>query len=107
MQYAAGPHRIARWASITNAHIFPGPAIITSLKSAAHSALAAYNSSRSTEIRGGQHDSYFPSGSHKMLSSGSSSEANTGKGDEEDRDDDEEEDDEGDNDNDDDDERRR
>ncbi len=88
MQYAAGPHRIARWASITNAHIFPGPAVITSLKSAAHSALAAYNSSRSTEIRGGQHDSYFPSGSHKKLSSGSSSDANTGKGDEEDGDDD-------------------
>ncbi|KAI9884848.1 MAG: hypothetical protein M1823_003375 [Watsoniomyces obsoletus] len=34
-QYRAGPLRIAQWASIVNAHIFPGPAIITALKSAA------------------------------------------------------------------------
>lgn len=95
MQYAAGSQRIARWASIINAHVFPGPAIITSLQSAAHSALAAYNSSRSTEIRGGQDDSYFPSGSHKKFASGSSSDTDTGESEEEVGDDQGTDDDEG------------
>ncbi|KAI9725875.1 MAG: orotidine 5'-phosphate decarboxylase [Chrysothrix sp. TS-e1954] len=52
-QYAAGTHRIASWASLVNAHIFPGPAIVTSLKSAAMSSLASNNSRISTEITGG------------------------------------------------------
>ncbi|KAI9672073.1 MAG: orotidine 5'-phosphate decarboxylase [Alyxoria varia] len=52
-QYSGGTHRIANWASLTNAHMFPGPAIITALKSAALSALTASNSSISTEITGG------------------------------------------------------
>lgn len=52
-QYAAGSHRIATWAQLANAHIFPGPAIIEALKSAAYSALAAGNSSIETEITGG------------------------------------------------------
>lgn len=52
-QYAAGTHRIGHWASLTNAHIFPGPAIIMALKSAAMSALAASNTRISTEITGG------------------------------------------------------
>ena len=52
-QYAAGTHRIGQWASLTNAHIFPGPAIIPALKSASNSALAASNSRISTEITGG------------------------------------------------------
>ncbi len=34
-QYLSGPIRIAQWASIVNAHVFPGPAIITALKCAA------------------------------------------------------------------------
>lgn len=52
-QYAAGTHKIGHWATLTNAHIFPGPAIISALKSAAMSALAASNSQISTEITGG------------------------------------------------------
>ncbi len=34
-QYTSGPLRIAQWALIVNAHIFPGPDIIRALKSAA------------------------------------------------------------------------
>lgn len=49
-QYTAGPLSIAKWAEITNAHIFPGPAIVTALKQAAASAIASYNSSVNTEI---------------------------------------------------------
>jgi len=53
MQYAAGPHRIASWAHITNAHIFPGPAIIQALHESANSAVAANNSTFRTEITAG------------------------------------------------------
>ncbi|KEQ77630.1 orotidine-5'-phosphate decarboxylase [Aureobasidium namibiae CBS 147.97] len=35
-QFTAGPLQIVRWANIINAHIFPGPAIITALSQAAH-----------------------------------------------------------------------
>lgn len=49
-QYARGPLAIATWAHITNAHIFPGPAIITSLHSAANETLFSLNQSVSTEI---------------------------------------------------------
>lgn len=49
-QYTAGPLSIAKWAEIVNAHIFPGPAIVPALKQAAQDAIAAYNSSVSTEI---------------------------------------------------------
>lgn len=52
-QYAAGTHRIASWADLTNAHIFPGPAIITALKSAAESAISAASATVATEIYGG------------------------------------------------------
>ncbi|KAF2461836.1 Orotidine 5'-phosphate decarboxylase domain-containing protein [Lineolata rhizophorae] len=49
-QYAAGPLRIASWAELTNAHVFPGPAIITALKEAADQTIAAYNTGVHTEI---------------------------------------------------------
>ncbi|PNS17402.1 Orotidine 5'-phosphate decarboxylase [Sphaceloma murrayae] len=52
MQYTAGPLQIARWANIVNAHIFPGPAIVTALATAADNALAAYNTSVETQISG-------------------------------------------------------
>ena len=49
-QYTRGPLAIATWAHITNAHIFPGPAIITSLYTAATEKLFSLNQSVSTEI---------------------------------------------------------
>src|ERR1700761_2456727 len=52
-QYTSGPLSIAKWAEITNAHIFPGPAIVTSLKSAAKSAISDYNTLVHTEITAG------------------------------------------------------
>ncbi|KAI4259620.1 MAG: hypothetical protein L6R42_004502, partial [Xanthoria sp. 1 TBL-2021] len=51
--YTRGPLRIATWAHLTNAHIFPGPAIIPSLQSAATSTLISLNQSVSTEISTG------------------------------------------------------
>jgi len=50
LQYTAGPLSIVRWAPIVNAHIFPGPAVITSLAEAAQKAIAAFNTSVSTDI---------------------------------------------------------
>jgi uridine monophosphate synthetase len=52
-QYTSGPLQIAKWSEITNAHIFPGPAIISSLKAAAQATINTYNSTVSTEISGG------------------------------------------------------
>ena len=49
-QYTRGPLAIATWAHLTNAHIFPGPAIIKALHSAAHDTLLSINQSVSTEI---------------------------------------------------------
>jgi uridine monophosphate synthetase len=49
-QYTAGPLSIAKWAEITNAHIFPGPAIVTALQQAAANAISVYNSAVHTEI---------------------------------------------------------
>lgn len=49
-QYAGGPLTIVRWAPIVNAHIFPGPAIITALSAAAQKAIAAHNTSVQTDI---------------------------------------------------------
>jgi len=51
-QYTAGPLSIAKWAEITNAHIFPGPAIVKALRDAAADSIAAYNTHVSTEITG-------------------------------------------------------
>ncbi|KAL8894278.1 MAG: hypothetical protein Q9207_008524, partial [Kuettlingeria erythrocarpa] len=52
-QYTRGPMRIATWAHLTNAHIFPGPALIPTLQSAATSTLISLNQSVSTEISTG------------------------------------------------------
>ncbi|KAI9893284.1 MAG: orotidine 5'-phosphate decarboxylase [Vezdaea aestivalis] len=49
-QYTSGPLQIAQWASLTNAHVFPGPAIISALKQAATRTLSAFNSSVKTDI---------------------------------------------------------
>ena len=52
-QYTRGPLQICRWAHLTNAHIFPGPAIIDALQSAATSTLTLINQCVSTEISAG------------------------------------------------------
>jgi uridine monophosphate synthetase len=52
-QYTRGPLSIATWAHLTNAHVFPGPSIITALQSAAASTLTALNQSVFTEISTG------------------------------------------------------
>ncbi|KAI4116324.1 MAG: hypothetical protein LQ345_003241 [Seirophora villosa] len=52
-QYTRGPLRIATWAHLTNAHLFPGPALIPALHSAATSTLISLNQSVSTEISTG------------------------------------------------------
>ena len=49
-QYTQGPLRIATWASLTNAHIFPGPGVITALQAAAARVLSSHNSSVRTHI---------------------------------------------------------
>ena len=55
-QYTSGSLAIAKWAEITNAHLLPGPAIVTALRRAAEGAIAAYNSGVHTEITGGSPD---------------------------------------------------
>jgi uridine monophosphate synthetase len=49
-QYTSGHYKIANWACITNAHILPGPAIVTALKAAADATIAKYNTAVHTEI---------------------------------------------------------
>ena len=55
-QYTSGPLQIARWSNIINCHIFPGPAIITALHSAANDSIAAYTTSVETQISGPERD---------------------------------------------------
>lgn len=49
-QYTSGPLSIAKWSEITNAHLFPGLAVVTALKQAASDAIAGYNMSVQTDI---------------------------------------------------------
>lgn len=49
-QYTSGHYRIALWAEITNAHVLPGPAIVTALEKAAEATIAKYNTAVHTEI---------------------------------------------------------
>ena len=50
LQYTSGSLSIVRWAPIVNAHLFPGPAIITALAEGAQKAIAAHNTSVQTDI---------------------------------------------------------
>lgn len=50
LQYIHGPLSIVRWAHIIDAHIFPGPQIITALAQGAQKAIAAHNTSVHTRI---------------------------------------------------------
>lgn len=52
-QYTRGPLSIATWAHLTNAHIFPGPSIISALHTAANATLTSLNQSVFTEITTG------------------------------------------------------
>ena len=62
LQYTAGPLSIVKWAPIVNAHIFPGPAVITSLAEAAKKAINAFNTSVSTDISASPAPSALDSG---------------------------------------------
>ena len=52
-QYTRGPLSISTWAHLTNAHIFPGPSIITALQSAADDTIHHLTQHVSTEISAG------------------------------------------------------
>lgn len=52
-QYTRGPLAIATWAHITNAHLLPGPKIISALHTAATATLTSLNQSVVTEIFAG------------------------------------------------------
>jgi len=58
-QFTAGPLQIVRWANIINAHIFPGPAIVTALSQAAHSAVSSLNTAVTTSISASPVPSYM------------------------------------------------
>jgi uridine monophosphate synthetase len=49
-QYTSGHYRIALWSDITNAHVLPGPAIVTALEKAAAATIEKFNTSVNTEI---------------------------------------------------------
>ncbi|KAL9094989.1 MAG: hypothetical protein Q9165_002591 [Trypethelium subeluteriae] len=75
-QYVGGPLSIVRWAPIVNAHIFPGPAIITALKEAAEHALSGYNAAVSTEISADELEAHNYPRDSPLASSSSSSDPN-------------------------------
>jgi uridine monophosphate synthetase len=58
-QFTAGPLQIVRWANIINAHIFPGPAIVTALSQAAHNAVSSLNTAVTTSISASPVPSYM------------------------------------------------
>ena len=58
-QFTSGPLQIVRWANIINAHIFPGPAIITALSQAAHESVSALNTAVTTSISASPVPSYM------------------------------------------------
>ena len=77
-QYVGGAFSIVRWAPFVNAHVFPGPGIITALKEAAEHSLSGSNSVVSTEISADElaahpHDSPFASSSSSSNPSSSAS----------------------------------
>ena len=49
-QYTAGPLRIAQWASLVNAHVFPGPDIVRALQSAAAEIEPRFSPATTTHI---------------------------------------------------------
>lgn len=52
-QCTRGPFSIGTWAHLTNAHLFPGPSIISTLHSVATATLTSLNQSVFTEITTG------------------------------------------------------
>ncbi|TKA66613.1 hypothetical protein B0A55_08153 [Friedmanniomyces simplex] len=84
-QYTRGPLAIVKWASLVNAALFPGPAIITALAEAAQKAIAAHNTSVSTDI------SASPAAS--LVDSGRDDESVEAPSDDDDEDNDDEDDD--------------
>ncbi|KAK5726064.1 orotidine 5'-phosphate decarboxylase [Elasticomyces elasticus] len=83
-QYTRGPLAIVKWASLVNAALFPGPAVITALAEAAQKAIAAHNTSVSTDI------SASPAAS--LVDSGRDDESVEGASDDDDEDDDDDDD---------------
>ncbi|KAK0789663.1 orotidine 5'-phosphate decarboxylase [Friedmanniomyces endolithicus] len=86
-QYTRGPLAIVKWASLVNAALFPGPAVITALAEAAQKAIASHNTSVSTDISASPAASLVDSGRDDE-----SVEGTTSDDDEDDDDDDEDED---------------
>ncbi|KAK3651661.1 orotidine 5'-phosphate decarboxylase [Elasticomyces elasticus] len=84
-QYTRGPLAIVKWASLVNAALFPGPAVITALAEAAQKAIAAHNTSVSTDI------SASPAAS--LVDSGRDDESVEGASDDDDDDDEDDDDD--------------
>ncbi|KAI9776233.1 MAG: orotidine 5'-phosphate decarboxylase [Peltula sp. TS41687] len=65
-QYTSGPLRIAEWASVVNAHLFPGPSIIRALASAATDTILAQNRFVRTEISAAQDETSRPDISEEL-----------------------------------------
>jgi len=75
-QYTAGPLQIVRRSNIINCHIFPGPAIVTALHSAAEDAVTAYFTSVETQISGpGGYENKEPEEDGQVDSDGSAAQS--------------------------------